>query len=58
MNDEPLVKQAERSLSGECGAWAEEIARDEAEAADEIEDHFHAQVRRAIADAIKQLHPD
>jgi hypothetical protein len=40
MNDEPLVKQAERSLSGECGARAEEIAREEAEAADEIEATF------------------
>ena len=44
--------------SEECGARAEEIAREEAEAADEIEDHFHAQVWRAIADAIKQPHPD
>ncbi len=58
MNDEPLVKQAERSLSGECGARAEEIAREEAEAADEIEDHLHTQVRRTIADVIKQLHAD
>ena len=58
MNDEPLVKQADRSLSGECGARAEEIAREEAEAADEIEDYFHAQLWRAIADAIKQLYPD